>query len=397
MVGFLAHGSLTKADSNITSEFPYVKYGQLTDGTYFCAISKYSFPLMASVSGYCYDVETGNYFSASTLTYKQYLTSSYYKSGDGYWLLYINGEWQIRIPMLLSPSNSFSNITTAMYVANNLIKSQSDSIPTGFPEVEIPDFDSLLSELDNKINESLNATTQTTNTALLIQKDIGTAYTDVTTGAITQADFQQLMDTYQSQLEDLANQSGNTLSDQLAINNALTYAQTVQINVTQTASPGVASTLSTALTAVTNIYNQYINKTITEKEATNQVNQYVTQVTNLIQSATTSADLEAINSALSAINGIKQSIGDSGDLDSDVAESMKASDQEEIDYLEDITAETIKTIAELSPKNQFTDAELGTATDIMGVIWENRFVKSLLVICGCFMVVCVVLGIRYRV
>lgn len=313
--------------------------------------------------------------------------------------------WEYQTPFLSKRPGYTSNCISffgclysgeRMYTNGTAVPSPFTSAGTSLPST-MPAIDA--DNVQDIINEALNATTSTTTQAQTIQSNIGSTYADYTSGAITAAEFQAAMDQYQQQLEDLANKSGNTLSDQIAVNNAITYAQTVQINVTQTASSEVAQALNEAITNVTNVFTDYVNGYITESSATTQINQYVTQVTNLMQQSTTAADLEAINVALAALNGYREAIADSGDLDKTVSDAAESSDAVEKAYLDEITAQTTASIEDLGTniENVITHEEANAVKDnIITPLLDNILIKSLLPIAALFLVISVALGTRYR-
>lgn len=120
-------------------------------------------------------------------------------------------------------------------------------------------------------------------------------------------------------------------------------------------------------------------------------------ISELYGMASTQADYEYIEQISSLIDKSIDIINNAGDVNRDVADNLESSDAIEMDYLDDLTAETSASIQDISPLNEFTYQERNATRNILDIIWSNRFVKDLLVICGCFMVVCVVLGIRYKI
>lgn len=264
------------------------------------------------------------------------------------------------------------------------------------------------SRVNELINESLNATTSIAGNANNLQQQAINYYQQYTEGSITLNQLTVNLNNIVNQLNTLNQQPNATLADKVAINNALTNTQIVNDSANKDAiidemqnDLQVSSSITTAITGKINQANQtfqnYSQGAVTQSEAVTQINQYITYLTGLISPQSTTADIEAINTAINTINGIKNSITSYSDLDKNTSESVIQSDQEELDYLDELTAETLGTIQDISPEKEFSEQQKTEASNILSVIWQNDLIKKLIPICACFMVVCVVLGIRYKV
>lgn len=121
------------------------------------------------------------------------------------------------------------------------------------------------------------------------------------------------------------------------------------------------------------------------------------QVAALVSQYSSTADLQAINTTLGALGNLISAVGNYSDVSQESSDKSQASDQEELDYLEELQAETTATVEQIAPSKNFTSTQTGEARQVLDLIWENEFVKRLLPMCAGFMVVCVVLGIRYKV
>ena len=97
---------------------------------------------------------------------------------------------------------------------------------------------------EEKIIEIVNNSIIQANT---IQTNISNYYTQYKNGDITQEEMQQAINEAIAQLKSLNDTSGNTLADLMAINNALTYAQTVQDELLLRPSTSVTTSVQTIL------------------------------------------------------------------------------------------------------------------------------------------------------
>lgn len=267
------------------------------------------------------------------------------------------------------------------------------SLPPTMPEVTIG-----LGDIEGIINDALNATTSVTTQALTINQNINNTYNTYQSGGITQAEFNAQMEQYRNQLESLNESTGATLADQMAVNNALTNLDITINQQVNNVSPKLMTLLETIRSNISSIFNQYSLGNSTQSNAIKQIKTHIND--NLLKATnqyTSIADREAINGTIEYANSLINAIGSYSDLEQDISDAAESSDKAEKDYLDSLTSETTASIQELSPKDSFSDAEIGTAQEVLSIIWNNKLVKRLLVICGCFMVVCVVLGIRYKV
>lgn len=392
-----------EADINIDS-YPYKVYMyDTTNGIYYVFLSNQSIttdsrPTIPTL------VTDFNYGTTYYLRKSGYYLSTPYVSGNKPLLLSYNtsNEWTVYVPVtdyerwFVYRSGTFS--TTK---------------PAGFPEIDLGGVDldaiyaNVQSMIDSSLNTSLNATTSTTTTANNLNSQVSTAYTNYANGTITASALQSQLDSIKSQLQTLMNKSTNTISDRLNVQNTLTYTQIVQDVVIQDniiaeleEDLKVSSSVSTAITGKINEANQtftnYSQGSVSQSEAVTQINQYITYLTSLISSETPTADIEAINAGINTINGIKESITSYSDLDSGISDSAQNSDQAELDYLEKIMSETTSTIQDMSPEKKFSSQQISSGNNILAIVWDNEIINRIIPLAACFMVVCVALGIRYK-
>lgn len=246
------------------------------------------------------------------------------------------------------------------------------------------------------IDEQLNTMSSSGNTATTIINNTTTQYNLYLSGDIDSETMQQNVT---SNIDTLSDLTPSTLLDAMQINNGLTYNQTIQDQLLNTASGNVQSMINGYQNTINNAITNYQNGTTSQKDTVNIINQAITNLNNMIINGTakTTADVNAVNAAINAANANLDSVTGYKDLSQESSDKAQQSDQAELDYLEDLTAETTSTVEQLAPSKNFTTGQTGEAQEVLDLIWENEFVKRLLPMCAGFMVVCVVLGIRYKV
>ena len=246
------------------------------------------------------------------------------------------------------------------------------------------------------INEQLNTQTAAGQTAQTVINNTTTQYNLYLAGDIDSTTMQQ---TVTSNIDTLSDLTPSTLLDAMQINNGLTYNQTIQDQLLNTSSDTTQATLKSFMSTVNSIYNEYITGERNQESATSNIRQIMGYISNRIANGEikTTADLEAANAVLTTMQAHLDAITGYKDLSQDASDKSQQSDQEELDYLDELTAETTATVEQIAPSKNFTTGQTGEAQEVLNLIWENEFVKRLLPMCAGFMVVCVVLGIRYKV
>ena len=246
------------------------------------------------------------------------------------------------------------------------------------------------------IDEQLNTSTESGQTAQTIINNTTTQYNLYLSGDI---DSKTMLENVDENIDTLSDLTPSTLLDAMQINNGLTYSQTIQDQLLNTTSVNVQSMINGYTNTITNAVNNYKSGAVNQADTVTIIQQTITNLNNLITNGTakTTADIAAVNAAINAANSSMDSVTGYKDLDTEVSDKVQQSDEEEIEYLEELTSEATSTITDIAPSQNFTASQTGDAQEVMDLIWENEFVKRLLPMCAGFMVVCVVLGIRYKV
>lgn len=177
------------------------------------------------------------------------------------------------------------------------------------------------------------------------------------------------------------------------------------INETINSTTEVSTRAYTTITNITNIYNSYNAGNITYEEAKEQVDTQMDAISDAANTPTaTLKDAVNVTNALTygqtvndtLLQDQEEAFWETRDIGNETSANAQQSDQEEIDYLDSLIAETTEKISDLSPSENFTPEQISTTTEIIEGIWENPIIKKLIPVAACFMVICVALGIRYR-
>lgn len=252
------------------------------------------------------------------------------------------------------------------------------------------------------INNSINATTNTYNQATSIYNTIQNNYTLYKEGKLDKETLQATLTQAINQLNELNNNTGNTLADLIAINNALTYAQTIQQELLLKPSTSVTTSVQTILQAVSNLVKQYQTGTVTQAQAMQELRGYAYQLAQLIQTDTTISDIEVINTGTNVVNNFIEIISNNSELKKEVSDLSQQSDKDELDFIESI--ETDKSVEDLAPSKIYLQGQVSTTDnnggetiqDLFNAVWNNALVKILVPIFAGFAVVAVVLGRKYK-
>lgn len=167
----------------------------------------------------------------------------------------------------------------------------------------------------------------------------------------------------------------------------------------------VSTQANTYVTNITNVYNTYKVGGLTLEQAQAQIKQNLDNLSNIASTPTaTLKDAVNVTNALTygqtvndtLLQDSEQAFWETRDIKQNISKEAQTSDQSEIDYLQTLTSETSKQISELSPSDNFTQEQISTASEIVTGVWENPIIKKIIPLAACFMVICVALGIRYK-
>lgn len=252
------------------------------------------------------------------------------------------------------------------------------------------------------VNSSINATTNTYNEATSIYNTITNNYTLYKEGKLDKATMQANLTQAINQLNELNNNNGNTLADLMAINNALTYAQTIQQELLLKPATSVTTSVQTILQAVSNLVQKYQSGVVTQAQAMQELRGYAYQFAQLLTTDISISDVEVINTGTNVVNNFIEIISNNSELNKDVSDRSQLSDQNELDFIESI--ETEKSVEDLAPSKIYiqgqastTDNNTGeTLTDLFNAVWNNAIVKIMVPIFAGFSVIAVIFGRKYK-
>ena len=257
----------------------------------------------------------------------------------------------------------------------------------------------------NIVNESINSTTQTTTQAQSSQASLATDYQSYQEGSLSAQSLQVSVDNTVTTLNNLNNNTSNTLADLIAVNNGLTYAQTVQDKInadeiieTQTVTSTVQLNINGYINQANTSYNEFTSGTKTQSEAIEVIQKQIINLNNIITSgqAKTAADVAAVNAAINTVQNTSNSVHNYAELDKTVSDKSQQSDNEELEYIGNLQSETTSTLEDLSISSTLDSNDTGEAKNIFTIVWENKAVKMFLPIAACFMIICIVLGAKYK-
>ena len=339
-------------------------------------------------------------YEQTSTTEAYLLTIANYQQGDCYTLVHneITG-WEARQPMMVRKIYTTTVYTAPMVTlySGEQVYTNGVSVPSPYASAgsmlpsDLPPFD----DIQDAINAALNATTSVTTQAVTINNNINNTYNTYQSGGISEVEFNAQMEEYRTQLEALSNDTGATLADQMAVNNALTNLDISINQQVNNVSPDLLEFLYGFRSRIKEIYQEYHDGTTTQTFALNKINNII--VPSLLlqqQNYTSTADQEAINAAFNTVNATINMITGHSDLNADVAESANSSMESEMQFVDSLLAETTQSLEQLTP--QLDSEESTKALAFIGMIWENEFFKQVLPWCAIAMLVCLVLGVRYR-
>lgn len=278
--------------------------------------------------------------------------------------------------------------------------------PTDFPELVINQ-GLTIEEVQQLVNQSINSTTSATTSANNYQQQALNNYQQYQNGTITLSTLETRLNNIVTQLNALNNSASATLADKVAINNALTQTQIIndtaikdaiiqEMEEDLTASSNITSSIATQVSNANNTFQNFTQGSITQSVAVTQINQYITTLTNLITPQTPTADVEAINTAVNSINGIKDSITNYSELDPNVSESQISSDQEEIEMLNEL----VSVMQDQTIENKMQDQQIAGQSDeinsVLEPLWSNKYMTYLIGVSGVLILACIVLHTKYR-
>lgn len=390
------------ADLNL-DDFPYKYYYEISPNdsyinnyNYIVAISTHSLVDISHSGSYSYyalDLNTRLKYTISRSTSHKYFGISASNSANVYILTYssING-WELHLPWIMYGNESY-------IITWDITKSQfSNTVPTGMPEINI-------NNIDDSIQNVLNGTTQTTTEAQNLQAGLATDYSSYQNGDISSQTLQVSVDNTVNSLNTLNNNTGNTLADLIAVQNGLTYAQTVQdkinadeIIATQTVTPSVQTSINGYVTQANNAYSKFIEGSITQSYAISYIQKQIIRLNDMIgNQATKAADIAAVNAAINTVQNTSNSVHNYKELDKKISKKAQQSDSDELNYINNLQNETTSQLQDFAPSQKMnSQQQTEVKNNLLNLIWDNELIKMILPLAGACMIICVTLGIKYK-
>lgn len=177
------------------------------------------------------------------------------------------------------------------------------------------------------------------------------------------------------------------------------------INNSLNATTNTTVTVNNIVNNTTNVYNQYKTGDITYTDLIYNINNNVNQLNELTQvSGNTLADLIAINNGLTynqiiqdtALEDRNESFWNSKDISSDVESTEISHNTDEKQYLSELTSETTQKLSDFAVSGKINKQAKTDTVNILTVLYNNEILKIIIPLAATFMLVCVILGIKYR-
>lgn len=384
-------------------DFPYKYYYKIasTDSyinnyNYIVAISTHSLTDISHSGSYSYyalDLNTRLKYSISRSSSHKYFGISATTHANVYILTYsIANGWELHLPWMMYGNGSYIitwDITNSQFI---------NTVPTDMPEITI-------NNIDDAIQNVLNGTTATSTQAQNLQAGLATDYSSYKNGDISSQTLQVSVDNTVDSLNTLNNNTGNTLADLIAVQNGLTYAQTVQDKInadeiisTQTVTNTVQTKINKYVTDANNAYSKFISGEISQSYAINYIQKQITFLNNIIgNEATTAADIAAVNAAINTIQNTSNSVHNYKELNKEISKKAQQSDSEELNYINNLQNETTSQLQDFAPSQQMnSQQQTEVKNNLLNLIWDNELIKMILPLAGACMIICVTLGIKYK-
>lgn len=283
-------------------------------------------------------------------------------------------------------------------ITNSAMNSYEQALFAGYSD-DLSTFPQGLTEstIQSLIDQQLNTQTEAGETAETLNAQTQAVYTDYQNGERTREEMQVLLEVYAEELNSL---EPSTLLDAMQINNALTYNQTIQQIINSTSSESIQTTIMEQLSNVVETYIKWQEGELPLADAMEEMQVPLAMLTATLMDGTakTTADISAINAALTFAQTICENMSGSQDLNKDVSQGIQESDIAELSYLEQLQINAGEnSISDIAPSKKFTQTQKEDAEELLDIIWENEFIKRLVPLCAGFMVVCVALGVKYKV
>lgn len=412
----LVFGSITGIEAaGIADEWPYVLYDTAT-GIIMVSEQPLVYgqsPVMSTVGAsdtvyVNYGQKPFNYAAFQQFANNYVYGWMYYAEGDTSsglieaWLLYpveVDGtaHYTAYYPMKYYSSYSSSKTNSITYVLSqdfNLTTITGNYTPSGYSGTvgALPDDIGGGQSVEDVLNELLAQTT-VGDQAESISAGIDTTVASYEAGTISTADATAQLDTYSTQLNSLSQSAAATITDLIQVNNAQNNLIYAQDKIQQTADTALNSAIQAQKDVIVQTYLDYTNGLTTQEEANTAIAVAIYNIHNLSNTYTDTADLEAINSAISFGHAVQNSVSQYADLDQTTSEEAQTSFAEEVTYLDDMV-ETVASITELD--DGIEDSDVASFNSVATKLWDMEIFKLIIPVAGIMMVISVALGVKYR-
>lgn len=323
-------------------------------------------------------------------------TKTRYKTGSSY-AVDLTETYEI---IVSAPSMSPDTYMAAISIYTNCAWTNAEQLFVGVYSNDLTQLPQGLTEdaIRDLIDEQLNTQTESGAAAATIINNTTINYNSYVAGDITHTEMQQIVTDNLDQLSELSGAAGNTLSDLMQINNAITYNQSIQDQLHNTVSASTLDLINEYLAATNSDVYEYQNGTRDQQSATNSIRNRIRYLEARIVDGTinTTADIAAVQTAISTMQAALDSVIGYSDLSQEVSDKSQASDQAELDLLNEMVSVMQQEEIENPMQDQQTMADAVAVRDSISDIWINKYMLALSAMFGMLVIPCIILRTHYR-
>lgn len=400
------------------SEYTYKKYFHDTYyDKYYIAISKEEFDTDTTATGdHLYDLRTGLDIDISQI--QDWYTVS--NTADAYLCVYTLSGWELSLGYGKTGSSPY-----VKYISP--VDYELTTVPADFPDLDLTTAEELELQFQQEIQqlkEELNATTATSAEANRMLSVITEKTQQYENGEIKNYELQNAIDLTSGYLDELSQNSTNTIADNIAINNAQNAVMLAQeklngvkidsrINqiLVEYKNQHELSEVWSLIEFPSNMDELYLwsleltNGIIGGLEeniiSTTQASEQLLALNNVANSilmldGITEKDISLINSLQNTAKTNLLMINNMADVDIDLSTKSEQADQEELELLN----EMISVMQDQSIENKFQDQQFNDnawqINKLMDTVLNNKFFNYLIGTSGVIIIACILLHTRYR-
>ena len=433
--------------TDLEQEYPYI-YWMPEEKTLALSKKPLSLTSISSNNGIVItSFNNGVKYETNTFDYTFFYVPNYVV-GDAYRLIYndVTG-WVAEYPDFIKRGLTQSGTYYSVFGRESTFQYYSNV--TGDLPIDIPPFDDdIADQINNALNDAINSTTIVTDHAENVRENMQSSTEQFESGMITEMEFEMRIQSSIDIINDLNYNSGATLADQIAINNAQNSIliaqdkligtqlnesvdkglQDVEIQIrdqmyndnrisnelrdqlNRLFAPGNFYVDSESATEFYGLFrvmylDPYFNGEISKNEALYELEIFEgapglvgirAALVQGIGNCQTLGDYEFLNQLIGVCDKAIDGINQAGDVNPDIAESADSQESDEIDLLNNMIQEMQGNEPEKIMNNQKIQQDLHEVTRWIDPLWNNSFVSAVVTVFCILVPICVILDLRYR-